>query len=80
MFRLNQMVFASDVIRKIIRNNRTNLPFTRELTTLTLVMSQELPQLEPIEEMLIARVHVSINEYSVNTSPQSYPSHILYLF
>jgi hypothetical protein len=30
------------------------------------------PQLEPIEEMLIARVHLSVNVYSVHNPPQSY--------
>lgn len=32
----------------------------------------ELPQLEPVEEMLIARVHVSVNVYSVRNPPLSY--------
>ena len=32
----------------------------------------ELPQLEPIEEMLISRVHVSVSVYSVHNPPQSY--------
>ena len=62
MFKHDQMMFASDVIKRTISYSVANhLDFGD--------VPAELPQLEPIEEMLIARVHVSVNIYSIHNPP-----------
>jgi hypothetical protein len=65
------MAFVSDATTRMIRNDRME-PFLYSATNHLDFgpAPHDLPELEPLEELFIARVHVSVNVFTVrDTSP-----------